>query len=447
MLPTHAFNLPTEDSASRLYNNPRVGIRLGGTLTQYSGIRLVYALGRRTLFWGGGCPRIPDFELAEWPIRIEDMQRYYCIAERVMNVSSLYSRFSSFTQILLDRLRANGYPEAVDKPAAYDLQPTQFGEIHSNVFFSSIIFLAKAMALRPFDLTVNARAIQVLTDQTQKIRGVRVMTPHNRVYDLRAKIVVLAASALEPPRILLCSGIPGRAVGHYLTNHSNILGIGEISSAGFPDILGMVNILIPQTLHRPYQIQWSGPYPFFRYLYQQKPRINEWRGNNLNVLGKVESRYENRMFLDPNRRDANGIPEIQVQFSYSLKDWDVIKQSTDALRKVVSIAGLKLETLGLDSSDICLLLPGADNHESGTCRIGLDPNTSVTNPYCQVHGVPGLFISDNSVLPSMGAANPVLSTVALAIRTADHIVNKLITSKRNNALYKDMLRAGLTALS
>jgi hypothetical protein len=40
----------------------------------------------------------------------------------------------------------------------------------------------------------------------------------------------------------------------------------------------------------------------------------------MNTLGKVESRYANRVFLDPIRRDANGIPEIQVQFSYSPKD-------------------------------------------------------------------------------------------------------------------------------
>lgn len=65
--------------------------------------------------------------------------------------------------------------------------------------------------------------------------------------------------------------------------------------------------------------------------------------------------------------------------------------------------------------------PGLDNHEAGTCRIGDDPATSATNRYGQIHGVPGLYVADNCVLPLTGAANPTLTTVALAIRTADYI--------------------------
>ncbi|MCA0755960.1 GMC family oxidoreductase [Paenibacillus sp. N4] len=419
LLPTNAFNLPTSDSAINLYNNPRIGIRVGQALPQFPGSRLVYGLGGRTLFWGAVCPRIPDFELEAWPIPIAEMHRYYSIAERVMNVTPFYSRYSTFTQLLLDRLRAAGFPEAVDQPVGTDLQPTQYGEIHSNVFFSSILFLARARLLHPYDLAVHARAVQVLTEQN-RTRGIRVLTPEGRTYDLRAKTVVLAASALETPRILLYSNIPGRAIGRYLTNHSIVNGVGEISSKGFPDILGMINILIPQTLNRPYQLQMFGSYPYYSYQFASKPRTDEWKGNSIITLGKVESRFENRVLLDPVRRDPYGIPELQVQFSYSPADWDVIERSAAALRNAASVIGLELERV-VNGSDLCLLLPGADNHESSTCRMGTDPHTSVTDPNGQVHGVPGIFIADNSVLPSMGAVNPTLSTVALAIRTADYI--------------------------
>ena len=40
----------------------------------------------------------------------------------------------------------------------------------------------------------------------------------------------------------------------------------------------------------------------------------------LRCSGKVESRYENRVFVDPSRRDEYGMPELQVDFSYSAKD-------------------------------------------------------------------------------------------------------------------------------
>lgn len=61
-------------------------------------------------------------------------------------------------------------------------------------------------------------------------------------------------------------------------------------------------------------------------------------------------------------------------------------------------------------------------HESCTLRMGIDPATSATNLHGQIHGVQGLFAADNSVLPTLTAAGPVLSNVALAIRVADHIV-------------------------
>lgn len=43
------------------------------------------------------------------------------------------------------------------------------------------------------------------------------------------------------------------------------------------------------------------------------------------------------------------------------------------------------------------------------------------NATFEVFGISGLFVADNSVVPNTGAANPTLTTVALAIRIADYI--------------------------
>ncbi|CAM3595535.1 hypothetical protein GCM10009865_38320 [Aeromicrobium ponti] len=90
------------------------------------------------------------------------------------------------------------------------------------------------------------------------------------------------------------------------------------------------------------------------------------------------------------------------------------------IENVVSTLGADLLTLE-SNSKFRLRPPGDDIHEAGTCRMGKDPSTSVTNPFGQLHNVPGLYVADNSILPSIAAANPVLTTVALAIRTADYI--------------------------
>lgn len=57
--------------------------------------------------------------------------------------------------------------------------------------------------------------------------------------------------------------------------------------------------------------------------------------------------------------------------------------------------------------------------------MGLDPETSATNLYGQIHGISGLFVADNSVVRLSGPANPTLTTVALAIRTADYIISQM----------------------
>jgi choline dehydrogenase-like flavoprotein len=57
--------------------------------------------------------------------------------------------------------------------------------------------------------------------------------------------------------------------------------------------------------------------------------------------------------------------------------------------------------------------------------MGLDPDTSAADIYGQIHSIPGLFVADNSVVRLSGPAHPTLTTVALAIRTADYISGQL----------------------
>ncbi|MCF2938081.1 GMC family oxidoreductase [Paenibacillus alkaliterrae] len=55
--------------------------------------------------------------------------------------------------------------------------------------------------------------------------------------------------------------------------------------------------------------------------------------------------------------------------------------------------------------------------------MGDDPAVSVTNRYGQIHGISGLYVAGNSVLPFIGATTPSLTAAAIAIRTADYIVH------------------------
>jgi len=60
-------------------------------------------------------------------------------------------------------------------------------------------------------------------------------------------------------------------------------------------------------------------------------------------------------------------------------------------------------------------------HHAGTTRMHDDPREGVVNADCRVHDIANLYVAGSSVFPTMGAANPTLTIVALALRLADHL--------------------------
>lgn len=417
LVPSHTHNLAilSGGRAERWVASPYVTRRIGRTLPEFSGAKQIFALGGRTIQWAANTPRMPLHILAKYPVPVKEMEVYYNIAEEVMKVSKPFIGNGALAEIILDRLRTNGFTEATHMPMAVDTKLTKYGEVHSNYYFSSILFLAEALNRRLIDLAVNSRAVQVLTEQGKAV-GVRVMSPDKKSYVLKAKAIVVSASTLETPRLLLNSGIRG-AVGRFLIDHSSIIDSAIVKRRNFPDDLGALNLLIPETEDRPYQLHVTNPV---------QPSDEEIK-INMGGYGFVEPRAENRIVLDPHRIDEYGVPAIQVKYSYTQRDLDVIRQMTGGMKKAFSAIGATL--ISVDGQpEICLRSPGEDNHESGTCRMGDNPATSATNRYGQIHGVSGLYVADNSVLPYLGT-NPTLTTVALAIRTADYILSQSQSSR------------------
>ncbi|MEI7024367.1 GMC family oxidoreductase [Paenibacillus sp. y28] len=408
LIPTNARNISTLDQerCDQFISNPKVSIPM--RFPQFPNAIEVIALGGGTLVWDANCPRFLPSVMEHWPLPPQELEPFYNIAEQVMNVTKAYSEQAPVTQILLNRLWLNGYPEASAMPRALNLNPVKRGKIESDVFFSSILFLARALNLRKFDLAANARVTRVLTERGKAV-GVEVKDREKTTFRIKAKTIILSASTFETPRILLYSGIVGHAVGHYLLDQIALRGTIRVNrSSLFPRNMGPLWILIPQTDQRPFQFMIS----------EEEAKSSE---NEIAVLirsyAAIEPRFENRVELDPQQRDDFGVPKLKVHFSLSPHDEAQLSRLTLATKQVI-------RTLGAIHEEICLRPPGDPHHESGTCRMGVDPAVSATNPYGQIHGIPSLFVADNSVLPSLGAANPTLTTVALSIRTADYIASQ-----------------------
>ncbi|MGM0874751.1 MAG: GMC oxidoreductase [Bacillota bacterium] len=421
LLPTHVVNLPTFRTTGRFLQNPSFHIPMAKEWPEFPGAKQFFGFGGRTLQWGGATPRLHPIDFKEWPLETNDLIEYYNIAEQVMKVTTDFTRDSDLHNTLLKRLRRAGYHDATTLPRTIDLNVSNYGHIQSNVFFSSIEFVAWALKWNPFDLATKANVVKIL-HENGKATGVQVKTPDQKSYTIQGKNVVLSASSFESPRLLLHSLIPGEAIGRYLINHSFVVTVNKVPREQFEEVLGIADILLPRAENRPYQIQIEGPNPYLFYSYETKPLMTELEIRLLG-FGIVEPQSNNRVFLDPTKVDPYGVPKLNVQFSYSKQDLAVIQQMVADMFR--TIEGMQLDIV----TSPCLQPPGYDFHEAGTCRMGIDPATSVTNKFGQVHGMSGLFVADNSVLPFMGAANPTLTTIALAIRTADYIVGKIMNEE------------------
>ncbi|MFA5732320.1 MAG: GMC family oxidoreductase [Acidithiobacillus sp.] len=69
----------------------------------------------------------------------------------------------------------------------------------------------------------------------------------------------------------------------------------------------------------------------------------------------------------------------------------------------------------------------ATAHQVGTCRFGEDPKDSVLDPFCKAHDLANLYVVDASFMPSISAVNPSLTIMANAIRVAAHLAERFKT--------------------
>ena len=123
----------------------------------------------------------------------------------------------------------------------------------------------------------------------------------------------------------------------------------------------------------------------------------------------------NLVKLDPLARDIYGLPVPHIINSHGPNDLKMIKAISSKLRELFEASGAR-------NIVVNNIVAGASSHYLGTCRMGRNPKTSVVDAWCRTHDVPNLFIGDGSVFVTGGAANPALTISALAMRTAEGII-------------------------
>jgi len=320
------------------------------------------------------------------------------------------------------------------------------------------------------DLYNNAMVREVLTNSEGKATGVSYINKSDRKeYTLRAKVVVLAASACSSARILLNSKSPqhpnglgnsGNTVGKYLHDST-----GSSRAAFVPDLVnrkmynedgvGGMHVYTPWWLDnkkldfpRGYHIEvWGGMgmpnygFGFNANEYNKffglkvggygnslRSDVKKYYGSVVGFGGRGESiaMEDNYCEIDPSVVDEFGIPVLRFHYNWTDFERKQAKHMHETFDELIhNMGGEALSAAPGADREYGLEAPGRIIHEVGTTRMGNDPKTSVVNQFQQLHDANNVFIVDAGPFVSQADKNPTWTILALSWRTCDYIVEQL----------------------
>ncbi|MGV6857675.1 MAG: GMC oxidoreductase [bacterium] len=156
-----------------------------------------------------------------------------------------------------------------------------------------------------------------------------------------------------------------------------------------------------------------------------KMKDNHKKYQRMELLAFVEQspHPDNRVTLI-DEVDELGCPKIQAHFQWPDGDLESIRKAQKIMANELGKTGLgRFEPSSSETQPEIGAL--GLHHILGTTRMGDDPKTSVVDKHCRVHSTQNLYIASSSVFTTGGYANPTLTILALSIRLADRLKERL----------------------
>ena len=337
---------------------------------------------------------------------------------------------------------------------------------HSN-FSSTSVFLPPALATGKLKIITGAMAREVVTDANGLATGVSyVNTSDAREYTVRAKAVVLAASAGESARLLFNSTSPRHPNG--LSNSSGVLGKYLTDSTGLsvggfiPKMLdtpahnedgaGGAHLYMPWWLDgtkldfpRGYHIEIGGGLRMPGYGFgggianmpgsngggygkALKEDYRKYYGATVGFAGRGEMVSSEDCYceIDPNTVDTWGIPVLRFHWKWSVHEHNQAKHMQQTFREIIhTMGGEPLGSMPGQDRDYGLEPGGRIIHEAGCTRMGKDPKSSVLNEWCQAHEAKNVVVADAGPFVSNAHKNCTWTIMALSWRTSEHLADEM----------------------
>ncbi|MBN7795579.1 GMC oxidoreductase [Parahaliea mediterranea] len=292
----------------------------------------------------------------------------------------------------------------------------------------------------------RAEVLRVLHDASgRRVTAVEYVDAAGARQQARGDQVVLAAFAVQTARLLLNSrsdqhpaglGNHNDRVGRYLMTHpaTTISGLFKEETQPALGITGGQLIC-----HDRYADKRPAPERFgsYQWLIANAVKPNDLLGiansrpdlvgaalepfmqraarhyGTMVAVGEDIALADNRVSLS-RQRDAHGMPLAHCTHNIGEQTAAMTRAATEEGLAIFRAAGAEEAWAG----------PTAGMHILGGTVMGRDSATSVTDSYGRCHELDNLFIAGPGVFPSSGAVNPTFTVHALALRTAEHLLQK-----------------------
>ena len=433
------------------------------------------AVGGSTVHYGSHYPRFhpSDFRLKtqdgvadDWPMTYEELEPYMDLNDRMMGVSGLRGdpayppkperpcpplSIRPGGELLAKGFDKLGWhwwaSDTAISSVTYDGRQPDNGGYLRSLASTDLIFWPKALQLGA-RLKTHARVREILVDNSGRATGVLYYDSDGNLLEQKAQAVVMACNGIGTPRLLLNStsslfpdGLANSTglVGKNLMHHPAGVVVGVFDEwLGTEDGGPRGSTMLSQEFYetdtsrgfvRGYDLQvlalggsplaaalgglLGEKVPWGRDHHQV---FDERFGHSLGITVMTEDLPEehNRVTLDPDLTDTNGIPAAKVQYTVSENTDRMLDHGVERAKEALEAAGAKQLMWSR-------LRRNAGWHLLGTARMGDDPANSVVDRWGRSHDVPNLFIIDGSIFTTGACINPTPTIQALALRTADYI--------------------------
>jgi choline dehydrogenase-like flavoprotein len=408
---------------------------------------------------------------ADWPIAYADLEPYYTQAEYELGISGLAGanpfegpRSKPYplppmpvksSGVLFEKATRKLGLHPFPAPVAILSQPYRGRSACVNCGFcesfgcemrakSSTLVTVIPLAEKTgrCEIRPNSYARKIETDAHGRAAGAIYFDAGRREVFQRAKAVVLCANGVESPRLLLMSGLANSSglVGKYLMWDN-----GGSASALFEHPLNEYKgIQVTRLIHDYYAADpkrgfYGGgaidarfdyypagfalagmPHDAPKWGAEYKRMLQSHFTRTMTLLAHTTSlpQEKNTITLDPEVKDAWGLPAVRVTFDHHPDDLAAMQWVLTKQLEILETAGAKkIWSQPMSPEDE---MPS--RHLMGTCRMGNDPAASVVDRFSRSHDVRNLFIVDGSNFVTSARQQPTATIQALAYRAASHAI-------------------------